>query len=58
MVEIGNLFQIETAKKHTLWRGTYLYSLNQGLHPPPPGGGGKNALQIMSLAAYASETKK
>ena len=53
MVEIDTLFQTKTAKKnHTLWRGTYLYSLYKGLPP-----GAKNALQIMSLAAYASETK-
>ena len=54
MVEIDTLFQTKTAKKnHTLWRGTYLYSLYKGLPP-----GAKNALQIMSLAAYASETNK
>ena len=60
MVEIDTLFQIKTAeKKHTLWRGTYLNSLNKGLSPPPPHPAGtKNALQIMSLAAYASETTK
>ena len=38
-------------KKRTLWHGTYLYSLYKGLLP-----GTKNALQIMSLAAYASKT--
>ena len=27
-------------------------------YPPPPPTGAKNALQIMRLAAYASETKK
>ena len=42
-------------KKHTLWRGTYLYSLYKGLPPPPPTRA-KNALQIMSLAGYTSET--
>ena len=53
MVEIDTLFQTKTAKKkRTLWRGTYLYSLYKGLPP-----GAKNALQIMSLATYASETK-
>ena len=41
-------------KKHTLWCRTYPYSLYKGLPPPE----GKNALQIMSLAAYASETNK
>ena len=38
-------------KKHTLWHGTYLYRVYKGLPP-----GVKNALQFMSLAAYASET--
>ena len=28
----------------------------KGITPPPPPPGAKNALQIMSLAAYASET--
>ena len=37
--------------KKTFWRGTYLYSLHKGLPP-----GAKNALQITSLASYASET--
>ena len=41
--------------KKNLWRGTYLHSLYKGLPPPPPRGA-KNALQIMSLAAYASES--
>ena len=40
-------------KKHTLWCRTYPYSLFKGLPP-----GAKNALQITSLAAYASETNK
>ena len=34
MVEIDSLFQTKTAKKDTLWHGTYLYSLNKGLPPP------------------------
>ena len=38
-------------KKNTLWRVTYLYSLYKGLPL-----GAKNALQIMNLAACASET--
>ena len=42
-------------KNHTLWRRKYLYSLHKGVTPPP---GAKNALQIMSLAAYASETNQ
>ena len=36
-----------------VWGRTYLYSPYKGLPP-----GAKNALQIMSLAAYASETNK
>ena len=28
-------------RKHTLWQGTYLYSLYKGLPPPSPGGGGE-----------------
>ena len=43
-------------RKHTLWCVTYLYGRNKGL--PLPRGEGGNALQIMSLAAYASETNK
>ena len=43
-------------KKHTLWRGTYLYSIYRGLTSLPSRA--KNALQIMSLVAYASETNK
>ena len=53
MVEIDTLFQTKTAKKPYLWRGTYLYSLYKGLPPVA-----KNALQIMSPVAYASETNK
>ena len=45
-------------KKHTLWRGTYLYSLYKGLPSPSPPPGAKNALQIVSLASYSSETNK
>ena len=37
----------------TLWRRTYRHSLYKGLPPPPRA---KNVLQIMNLAAYASET--
>ena len=57
MVEIDILFQTKTTEKnipfgtaHTL----YLYSLYIGNPPPLPWA--KNALQIMSLTAYASET--
>ena len=41
---------------HILWLGTYLYTLYKGLPPPRPRA--KNPLQIMSLAAYASETDR
>ena len=34
MVEIDTLFQTETAKNHTLWHCTYLYSLYKGVPPP------------------------
>ena len=51
MVEIDTLFQTKTVKKHTLWCGTFLFSLYKGL-PFPPGA------KIMSLAAYASETNQ
>ena len=54
MVETDTLFQTKKAcKKHTLWRRTYPYTLYKGL---PPSSRAKNALQIISLAAYASET--
>ena len=49
MVATDTLFQ-------TLWRGTYLYSLYSLYKGLPPGP--KRALQIMSLAAYTSETNK
>ena len=45
MVEIDTLFQTKTAH-------TYIAYIRDYPHP-----GAKNALQIMSLAAYASETK-
>ena len=55
MVEMDTLFQTKTAKtKYTLWHSTYLCSLCKGLPCPP--GGVNNALQIMSLTAYTSET--
>ena len=57
MVEIDTLFQTKTAKK-PFWLGTYLYSLNKGLLPSPPAPGAKNALQIMNIAACASENNK
>ena len=54
MVEIDTLFQTNTAKKLYPFNRTY-YSLYKGAPPSP---GAKNALQIMSLAAYASEIDK
>ena len=60
MVEIDTLYQTKNAKKqknHALWRcaaRTYIAFMRE--FPPPPGA--KNALQIMSLAAYTSETNK
>ena len=48
MVEIDTLFQTETAKKNLLARHIQLI---EGTTP-----GAKNALQITSLAGYASET--
>ena len=53
MVEIDTLFQTKTAKKTPL-STTHTYIAYIRDHLPP---GAKNALQIMSLAAYASETK-
>ena len=39
MVKIYTRFQTKTAQNHTLWGGTYLYSLYRGVppHPSPPG---------------------
>ena len=51
MVEIDTLFQTKTVEKPYLCCGTYLRTLYKGLPS-----GAKNVLQIMSLAAYASET--
>ena len=56
MVKLIPCFRPKRLKKRTLWRGTYLYSLYKGLPPPPSPTGAKNGLQIISLAAYASET--
>ena len=53
MVEIDTLFQTKTAKK-TPFSTTHTYIAYIRDYLPP---GAKNALQIMSLAAYASETK-
>ena len=61
MVEIDTLFQTKTAKKNIPFGAahTYIAYIRDSLLPSPlPRAGAKNALQIMSLAAYASETKK
>ena len=49
-------FRPKRLKNHTLWCRTYLCSLYEGVPPPPPPG--ETELQIMSLAAYVSETNK
>ena len=59
MVEIDTLFQTKTAKKNIPFGAahTYIaYIRDYPLPPPPPGA--KNTLQIVSLAAYSSETNK
>ena len=57
MVEIDTLFQTKTAEKPLIPFGTAHTNIAhiRDYHPPPPRA--KNALQVMSLAAYASETK-
>ena len=56
MVEIDTLSQTKTAKKKTLLARHIPYAAYIRDYPPPPGA--KNALHIMGLAAYASETNK
>ena len=53
MVEIDTLFQTETAKKNIPFSGADTYVAYKRDYPPNRA---KNALQIVSLAAYASET--
>ena len=55
MVEIDTLFQTETAKKNIPFSAVDTYVAYKRDYPPPPHRA-KNALQIVSLAAYASET--
>ena len=55
MVEIDTLFRTRTAKKNILFGAARTYTYI-GDYPPPRPTPAKNALQIMSLAAYASET--
>ena len=49
-------FRPKRLKSHILWRCTYTLPM-QG-SAPSPFIGAKNALQIISLVAYARETKK
>ena len=46
-------FRPKRLKNHTLWCRKYLCSLYEGVPPPD-----ETALQLMSLAAYASEINK
>ena len=58
MVEIDTLFHNKTGKKKNIPFGaahTYIAYIRE--NPPPPAVA-ENALQIMSLAAYAIETNK
>ena len=55
MVEIDTLFQTKTAKNHTIpFSAAHTYVAYMRDYPTAPRA--KNALQIVSLAAYASET--
>ena len=54
MVEIDTLFQTKTAKKNIPFTAAHTFIAYIRDYSP----GAKNALQIMSLAAYASETNK
>ena len=61
MVEIDTLFQTRTAEKNILFGVAHTYTYIRDYPPPTPRPTprptpAKNALQIMSLAAYASET--
>ena len=56
MVEIDTLFQTETAKKNIPFSAVDTYVAYKRDYPPHPPNRAKNALQIVSLAAYASET--
>ena len=52
MIEIDTLFQTKTAKKNIPFGAAHTYIACIRGYPPRV----KNALQFMSLAAYASET--
>ena len=58
MVEIETLFQTKTAKNERPFGAALTYTAYIRDFPPPPLPGAKNALQIMSLAANASEANK
>ena len=55
LVEIDTLFQTKTAKENIPFGAAHTY-ISYIRDYPPSSGGAKNALQIMSLAAYARET--
>ena len=57
MVEIDTLFQTKTAEKPLIPFGTAHTHIAYIRDYPPPPPRAKNALQVMSLAAYASEPK-
>ena len=62
MVKIDTLFQTKTAKEKIPFGAAHTYIVYIRDYPPPPAppppGGAKNALPIISLAAYASETNE
>ena len=58
MVEIETLFQTKTAKNERPFGAALTYTAYIRDYPPSPLPGAKNALKIMSLAAYANETNK
>ena len=60
MVETDTLFQTKTAEKNIPFGAAHIHIayIRDYPPPPPPHPGAKNASQIMSLAAYASETNR
>ena len=59
MVETDTRFQTKTAEKNISFGAAHTHAayVRDFLPSPPPRLGAKNALQITSLAAYASKTK-
>ena len=58
MVETDTRFQAKTAEKNIPFGAAHTHAAYvRDFLPSPPPLGAKNALQITSLAAYASETK-